>query len=241
MFYFSFHITDYRAATAHLSNEEDLAYRRLIEMYYDTEQPIPVDTQWVSKRLRVGSEVIDTVLKDMFELTEEGWRHARCDKEIAHYHQLAERNRANGKRGGRPKTQGENPVGSQSQPTGKLTNNHRTIEPLNQEPLVKAKRATRMTEDFELPVEWVNWVADNKPEVNARQTFEQFKDYWIAKAGADAAKLDWFSTWRNWVRRDIARKPAYQPVNKQAALEERNRAVMAEFLAQDEPPQEEFV
>jgi hypothetical protein len=107
--------------------------------------------------------------------------------------------------------------------------------------LVKAKRATRMTEDFELPVEWVNWVADNKPEVNARQTFEQFKDYWIAKAGADAAKLDWFSTWRNWVRRDIARKPAYQQVNKQAALEERNRAVMAEFLAQDEPPQEEFV
>lgn len=235
MFYFSFHITDYRAATAHLSNEEDLAYRRLIEMYYDTEQPIPVDTQWVSKRLRVGSEVIDTVLKDMFELTEEGWRHARCDKEIAHYHQLAERNRANGKRGGRPRTQEENPVGSQSQPTGKPTNNHEPVTK-NQEPLVKAKRATRMSPDFELPVEWVNWVADNKPEVDARQTFEQFKDYWIAKAGADAAKLDWFSTWRNWVRRDSARKPAYQPVNKQAALEQRNRAAMAEFLSQPEEP-----
>jgi uncharacterized protein YdaU (DUF1376 family) len=235
MFYFSFHITDYRAATAHLSNEEDLAYRRLIEMYYDTEQPIPADTQWVSKRLRVGSEVIDTVLADMFELTEEGWRHARCDKEIAHYHQLAERNRANGKRGGRPKTKAENPDGSQSEPTGKPTNNHKPITN-NQEPLVKAKRATRMTEDFELPVEWVNWVADNRPEVNARQTFEQFKDYWIAKAGADAAKLDWFSTWRNWVRRDTARKPAYQPVNKQAALEERNRAAVAEFLSQPEEP-----
>lgn len=240
MFYFSFHITDYRAATAHLSNEEDLAYRRLIEMYYDTEQPIPVETQWVSKRLRVGSEVIETVLKDMFELTEEGWRHARCDKEIAHYHHLAERNRANGKRGGRPKTQGENPVGSQSQPTGKPTNNQ---EPLtnNQEPLVKAKRATRLSPDFELPQEWVEWVHANKPEVNARQTFEQFKDYWIAKAGADAAKLDWFSTWRNWVRRDTTRKASYQPVNKQAALEERNRAVIAEFLAQDTPQQEDFV
>lgn len=238
MFYFSFHITDYRAATAHLSNEEDLAYRRLIEMYYDTEQPIPADTQWVSKRLRVGSEVIDTVLADMFELTEEGWRHARCDKEIAHYHQLAERNRANGKRGGRPKTKGENPDGSQSEPTGKPTNNHKPITN-NQEPLVKAKRATRLSPDFELPIEWVNWVADNKPEVNAYQTFEQFKDYWIAKAGADAAKLDWFSTWRNWVRRDTARKPVQQQFNKQAALEERNRQAVAEFLAK--PEQEDFV
>lgn len=235
MFYFSFHITDYRAATAHLSNEEDLAYRRLIEMYYDTEQPIPVDTQWVSKRLRVGSEVIDTVLADMFELTEEGWRHARCDKEIAHYHQLAERNRANGKRGGRPKTKGENPDGSQSEPTGKPTNNHKPITN-NQEPLVKAKRATRLSPDFELPQEWLVWANDNRPDVNAFQTFERFKDYWIAKAGADAAKLDWFSTWRNWVRRDTERKPAYQPVNKQAALEERNRAAVAEFLSQPEEP-----
>ena len=35
MHYYSFHINDYRAATAHLSNEEDLAYRRLIEAWRD--------------------------------------------------------------------------------------------------------------------------------------------------------------------------------------------------------------
>lgn len=30
----------------------------------------------------------------------------------------------------------------------------------------------------------------------------QFRDYWRAKAGKDAAKLDWSATWRGWCRRD---------------------------------------
>jgi uncharacterized protein YdaU (DUF1376 family) len=225
MFYFSFHITDYRAATAHLSNEEDLAYRRLLEMYYDTEMPIPLETQWVAKRLRLGSEVIDTVLRDMFVHTEEGWRHTRCDKEIAHYHQLTERNRNNGKLGGRPSGKAKNPAvtqnnpdGSQWQPTGKATNNHKPITN-NQEPL-REKRATRLPNDFELPAEWIEWTQANQPHVDARATFDTFKDYWIAKSGANATKLDWFSTWRNWVRRETDKKPTA----KQESFYEREQA-----------------
>jgi len=83
--YYQFHIGDYRAATAHLSNDEDLAYRRLLDMYYDTEDPIPIDTDWVARRLRLDSHVIVSVLKDMFVLSELGWHHARCDKEISVY------------------------------------------------------------------------------------------------------------------------------------------------------------
>jgi uncharacterized protein YdaU (DUF1376 family) len=85
MHYYQFHIGDYRAATAHLSNDEDLAYRRLLDMYYDTEDPIPIDTDWVARRLRLDSQVIVSVLKDMFVLSELGWHHARCDKEISVY------------------------------------------------------------------------------------------------------------------------------------------------------------
>lgn len=81
--YYPHHIGDYKAATAHLSNEEDLAYRRLLEMYYDTERPIPLETQWVSRRLRVTTESIETVLADFFVKQEDGWHHARCDAEIA--------------------------------------------------------------------------------------------------------------------------------------------------------------
>ena len=131
MHYYQFNIADYRSATTHLSNEEDLAYRRLLDMYYDSEQPIPLDTQWVARRLRLDSELIENVLLDMFSLTNDGWFHARCDEVIKQYHQMAEKNRANGRLGGRKK----NPLGSQSQPIAKATINQE-LETINQEPLI---------------------------------------------------------------------------------------------------------
>lgn len=134
MFYYPHHIGDYRSATAHLSNEEDLAYRRLLDMYYDTEKPIPLDTQRVARRIRVGVDVVDLVLSDFFTETEEGWRSARCDKEIAGYHAKAEIARANGKKGGRKKTNQEpsgNPAGSDREPAG---NPGATGSQANQEP-----------------------------------------------------------------------------------------------------------
>lgn len=33
----------------------------------------------------------------------------------------------------------------------------------------------------------------------ARVTFETFENYWRAKSGKDATKLDWQATWKNWV------------------------------------------
>ena len=123
MHYFQFHIGDYRAATAHLSNDEDLAYRRLLDMYYDTENQIPLDTQWVAKRLRMDCDVVKVVLQDMFKLTETGWHHGRCETVIEQYHAMAEKNRANGRLGGRKK----NPVATDLQPIAKATINNEPI------------------------------------------------------------------------------------------------------------------
>ena len=123
MHYYQFNIGDYRAATAHLSNDEDLAYRRLLDMYYDTENQIPLDTQWVAKRLRLDCQVVKDVLQDMFKLTETGWQHGRCETIIEQYHAMAEKNRANGRLGGRKK----NPVATDSQPIVKATINEKPI------------------------------------------------------------------------------------------------------------------
>lgn len=123
MHFYKFHMGDYKSATAHLTNEEDLAYRRLLDMYYDTEKPISLETDWVARRLRVGIDLVATVLQDMFLQTENGWVHERCEDEIREYHRMADRARANGKAGGRPK----NPVGTQSEPSRKLTTNHKPL------------------------------------------------------------------------------------------------------------------
>ena len=90
MYYYSFHIGDYRAATAHLTNEEDLAYRRLIDMYYDTELPIPDDFVWVARRIRSSVDVVKSVLQDMFVLTDEGWENERCAEELKGYRRMKE-------------------------------------------------------------------------------------------------------------------------------------------------------
>ena len=154
MHFYKFNIGDYARSTRHLSNEEDLAYRRLLDMYYENEAPIPVETQWVARRIRVASEVVQIVLEDMFELTEDGWKHARCEADIEEYQRNAERNRENGKRGGRPKSVGkkpkQNPVGSEwdasGNPNQTPNTNHKPLT-TNQEPVLSSNEDMSSDDD----------------------------------------------------------------------------------------------
>lgn len=120
MNYYPFHPGDYLRDTAHLQPMEDLAYRRLLDLYYQSEAPIPRETQQVSRRLRLGSDVVEMVLNEYFIDTENGYIHKRCDAEIANYHARQERSRCNGKLGGRPKKTQQvilaNPEETQSKP-----------------------------------------------------------------------------------------------------------------------------
>ncbi|MCB1454655.1 MAG: DUF1376 domain-containing protein [Rhizobiaceae bacterium] len=85
MNYFPFHIGDYAAHTAHLSWEEDISYRRMIDWYYLNERALPMDVSKVASLIGMpeSHQVIESVLAEFFELMEDGWRHRRCDKEIA--------------------------------------------------------------------------------------------------------------------------------------------------------------
>jgi uncharacterized protein YdaU (DUF1376 family) len=200
MHFYRFHIGDYKSATAHLSNEEDLAYRRLLDMYYDTEKPIPLETDWVARRIRVGSEVVATVLQDMFVETENGWIHDRCDEEIREYHRMADRARANGKAGGRPK----NPVGSQSEPSGKLTNNHKPVT--NNQIQEKRTSAPVCPEGISLQV-WNDYLAVRKAKrspltATALTAIEKEagKAGWsLEKALSECAARGWIGFKAEWV------------------------------------------
>jgi len=55
-----------------------------------------------------------------------------------------------------------------------------------------------------LPRAWGEWALKEKPhwtEGDVRREAEKFADYWHAKAGKEARKLDWYLTWKNWIRR----------------------------------------
>lgn len=73
-------------------------------------------------------------------------------------------------------------------------------------------KGTRM--DLEvLPQPWILFCATARPELDPAATFEQFRDYWIAKPGSAGRKLDWAATWRNWVRQTTAKKGAAPKVD----------------------------
>ena len=86
MNYYPFHIGDYVSATRHLSWEEDLAYRRLLDTYYVSEKPLPSDHRAVCRLVLATTdsqrEAVAIVLQEFFVETENGWIHKRADEEI---------------------------------------------------------------------------------------------------------------------------------------------------------------
>jgi uncharacterized protein YdaU (DUF1376 family) len=85
MHYYQFNIGDYKSHTEHLSEMEDLAYRRLLDWYYLHETPVPLDPQETARQIRMRShtDCIAVVLQEYFERTGDGWIHHRANKEIA--------------------------------------------------------------------------------------------------------------------------------------------------------------
>ncbi|WP_312049192.1 YdaU family protein [Acinetobacter courvalinii] len=107
MYKYLHHISDFMVDTAHLTPLEECFYRRAIDFYYLNEKPLPKETQSVFRRLRAITqeerEAVVNVLNDFFVEQEDGFHNKRCDSEIAEYHQNANKNRENGKKGGRPR------------------------------------------------------------------------------------------------------------------------------------------
>ena len=84
MNYYPFHLGDYASHTSHLEPLEDLAYRRMLDAYYLREMPLPADPAEVARLVRMRPNLgdVEAVLREFFTLTDEGWRHTRCDEEI---------------------------------------------------------------------------------------------------------------------------------------------------------------
>jgi uncharacterized protein YdaU (DUF1376 family) len=90
MNYYEHHLGDYDGATAHLSWLEDCAYRRLICLCYRSEEPLPADVKQVCRLARTTSkperDAVQQVLREFFELRDDGWHNIRCDEDIASFH-----------------------------------------------------------------------------------------------------------------------------------------------------------
>jgi uncharacterized protein YdaU (DUF1376 family) len=124
MHYYQFNIGDYASHTRHLDPMEDLAYRRLLDLYYLHERPLNVDATSVAKQIGLRDEAatVRDVLNEFFELTDEGYRSSRADREIAHFHAKIEQASRAGKASAERRSNGRS---TDVQPTN------------NQEPITK--------------------------------------------------------------------------------------------------------
>ena len=61
------------------------------------------------------------------------------------------------------------------------------------------KRATRIPENFTPTPDMIQWATTKAPNTDLRLETEKFINYWTARSGKDATKLDWAATWRNWI------------------------------------------
>ena len=70
-------------------------------------------------------------------------------------------------------------------------------------------RATKSRRATHLPAEWMPSDSDiafcrqERPELDPSRVAERFRDYWVAKGGADGRKTDWAATWRNTGRAGV--------------------------------------
>jgi len=139
--YYQFNIKDYSFATMRMSLMEDLAFRRMLDLYYETEKPLSCELARIAKSIGMSEfqEEVRTVLNEFWQETDDGWINDRASIEIQKYKSKAGTARANGKLGGRPSKPKDNPEITQSvnlanpEETG-LKDNHKPITN-NQEPL----------------------------------------------------------------------------------------------------------
>ena len=206
MHYYKRNLGDYAKKAGRLTMLQHGAYTLLIDSCYDREvfPTLEQALEWTWASTESEIEAVKFVLSRFFVLDKDGcYVQDRILQELLHYHKNADTNkriadeREAKRRENRTKRE---QVVDEAPPNHKpITNNHKPIDKEN-------KRGSRLSQDFCLPNEWNSWARNERPELNVLQTFDKFKDYWIAQAGQKGVKLDWFATWRNWVRNTNAPK-----------------------------------
>jgi uncharacterized protein YdaU (DUF1376 family) len=206
MHYFQFNIGDYASHTSRLTPLEDLAYRRMLDLYYLNEQPLNGCVTDVARELGLSEHVneVKYVLGKFFTETETGFSQKRIDLEIKKYKSNAKNKSRAGKASAKaraakasskvtPVEQTLNTTSTDEQPNinhKPITNNHK--------PVIKDKVAKAPIKRFIAPtVEDVfNYCQERCNNVDA----QNFVDHYSANGwmrGKTKVK-DWKACVRTW-------------------------------------------
>lgn len=100
MKWFKFNVVEYRQKIDGLADAEDLAYRRLLDIYYMNES-IPVDRELIVGLVKLDWDCIEPVLQKFFVYTPTGYIDPAIEDDLDNRRRRARWNSAAGKIGGR--------------------------------------------------------------------------------------------------------------------------------------------
>lgn len=150
MHYYQFNIGDYASHTSRLSPMEDLAYRRLIDLYYLNEQPLNGCATDVAREIGLIEHAcsVEYVLGKFFTNEENSFRQKRIDFEIKKYKSNAKNKSKAGKASAKARKDkalsvvtGVEQTLNEKATDEQLNINHKP-RTINQEPLTKEKKKT---------------------------------------------------------------------------------------------------
>lgn len=148
MNYYPFHIGDYASHTRGLSLLEDLAYRRLMDEYYLSEQPLNGRSTDVARLIGMAEhgEVVAYVLGRYFENNGDTWTHERIEKELETFKKKQESASAAGKASAESRrnkgktTNAERPLNTRSTPVEHPSTNQEPITNISTTNVVDSRK-----------------------------------------------------------------------------------------------------
>ena len=214
MNYYRHHIGDYLKKTAHLSMAEHGAYGLMLQHFYATEKPLPVDRS-LYRLLRAETKAeraaVDSVIKQFWMQTPDGLVNKRAQQvlkeDLAFIEQARQRGRVGAeKRWGTPCQPYVNghanpnviPIGVTNAqaiaPTPTPNEELRQPSATSAEP--KSKRKTAIPEDLRLSEAMREQALTRFPDADADEMFTQFRAHHEAHG---KVMKSWPQAWVTWV------------------------------------------
>lgn len=145
MHYYSFNIGDYASHTSRLTPIEDIAYRRMLDLYYLNEQPLKGCEKVIAREIGLIDHLdsVEYVLSKFFVKDENVFRQKRIDIELKKYASNAKNKIKAGKASAKARRAKAIEVGTPVEQTlnttstdEQLNNNHKPLT-INHKPVIK--------------------------------------------------------------------------------------------------------
>lgn len=249
--------SDFIAGTLGMTLEEKGAYSILLDLIYDRGRPVPDDARYLAGVCGCSVRKWNAIrqrLIDLGKIVCEGGTisNRRAEKEIETAAKIARKLAENGAKGGNKKA--DNAAAASE--TNDLALAEPTLTRVLQKPEARSQsqkeepdlpsgdaplrspperlNGLRLSEDWTPTDEQRLYASDQgytPGETDAMA--EDFRDYWLARSGADARKRDWNRTWRRWVRNQVNFRGGRSNGGKPARTVESDRAAILRGLRLD--------